>query len=85
MQRVLNSNASAFGTGQLMTAPTAQVVEINKQTLTTALKYFYTTSSKKNTVFDCVIAAVVEDYKADAIFSFDHFYKKKGFKLAEEL
>ncbi len=85
MQRVLNSNASAFGTVQLMTDPTAQVAEVNKQTLTNALKYFSTTASKKNTVFDCVVAAVAEDYKADAIFSFDRFYKKKGFKLAEEL
>ena len=29
--------------------------------------------------------AVAEEYKADAIFSFDHFYATKGFKLAEDL
>lgn len=85
MQRVLNSNASAYGTVQLMSEPASQVVEVNKQTLINSLKYFSSSSSKKNTVFDCIVAAVAEEYKADAIFSFDHFYKTKGFKLAEDL
>lgn len=85
MQRVLNSNASAYGTVQLMTEPASQVVEVNKQTLINSLKYFSPSSSKRNTVFDCIVAAVAEEYKADAIFSFDHFYKTKGFKLAEDL
>lgn len=85
MQRVLNSNASAYGTVQLMTEPASQVVEVNKQTLANSLKYFSPSASKKNTVFDCIVAAVAEEYKADAIFSFDHFYKAKGFKLAEDL
>lgn len=85
MQRVLNSNASAYGTVQLMSEPASQVVEVNKQTLVNSLKYFSPSSSKKNTVFDCIVAAVAEEYKADAIFSFDHFYKTKGFKLAEDL
>lgn len=85
MQRVLNSNASAYGAVQLMTEPASQVVEVNKQTLVNSLKYFSPSSSKKNTVFDCIVAAVAEEYKADAIFSFDHFYKNKGFKLAEDL
>lgn len=85
MQRVLNSTASAYGTAQLMTDPSIQVVEVNQQTLTTALKYFSPSVSKKNTLFDCIVAAVVEEHQADAIFSFDEFYKKKGFKLASEL
>ena len=85
MQRVLNSTASAHGTVQLMAEPASRVVEVNKQTLVNSLKYFSPSSSKKNTVFDCIVAAVAEEYKADAIFSFDHFYKTKGFKLAEDL
>lgn len=85
MQRVLNSNASAYGTVQLMGDPASQVVEVNKQTLMNSLKYFSPITSKKNTVFDCIVAAVAKEYKADAIFSFDHFYKTKGFTLAEDL
>lgn len=41
--------------------------------------------SKHATLFDGIVAAVAEKYQADAIFSFDKFYKRKGFKLASEL
>jgi predicted nucleic acid-binding protein len=85
IQRVLNSTVGAYGTAQLMTETGAQVAEVTKQTLATALKYFSPTTSKKNTLFDCIVAAVAEEYKADAIFSFDHFYVKRGFELAENL
>lgn len=85
IQRVLNSTATAYGTAQLMGSPVFEVVEVNKQTLVNALKYFSPTTSKKNTLFDCIVAAIAEEYNADAIFSFDKFYKSKGFKLASEL
>jgi len=85
MQRVLNSNASAFGTAQIMTGQDAQVLEVNKDTLTNAVEYFSPTASKKNTLFDCIVAALAKEHKADAIFSFDSFYKKRGFNLAEDL
>lgn len=42
-------------------------------------------ASKHHTLFDAIVAAVAKKYKADAIFSFDKFYKSKGFKLASEL
>lgn len=85
MQRVLNNTASAYGTAQFMGSVETNVIEVNKQTLIKALSYFSPTTSKKNTLFDCIVAAVAEEYKADAIFSFDKFYKSKGFKLASEL
>ena len=85
MQRVLNSSSSAYGTARIMTEPDTQVAEVNKQTIVNALKYFSPTTSKKNTLFDCIVAAVAEEYKADAVFSFDRFYVKKGFRLAKDL
>lgn len=85
IQRALNSGVTAFGTAQLMIDPAIEIVEVNKQTLTNAINYFSPATSKKNTMFDCVVAATAEEYKADAIFSFDKFYKSKGFKLASEL
>lgn len=85
MQRVLNSTASAYGTVQFMSDPATQVAEINQQTLSSALKYFNPKASKKDTIFDCIVAAVAEEHEADAIFSFDRFYKTKGFKLASEI
>lgn len=85
IQRALSSGVTAYGTAQLMIDPAVEVVEVNKQVLTNAVKYFSPKTSKKNTLFDCVVAATAEEYKADAIFSFDKFYKNKGFKLASEL
>lgn len=85
IQRVLNSTASAYGTAVVFTDPHVQVAEVSQETLKNALKYFSPTTSKKNTLFDCIVAAVAEEYKADAIFSFDKFYKSKGFTLASEL
>lgn len=41
--------------------------------------------SKHNTLFDAIVVAVALKYNAEAIFSFDDFYKKKGFKLASQL
>ncbi len=35
--------------------------------------------------FDAVVAACAEKLEADVIFSFDDWYQKLGFKLAEEL
>jgi predicted nucleic acid-binding protein len=68
-----------------MSEPSFNVVEVNKQTLIKASDYFSPKTSKKNTLFDCIVAALAEEYKADAIFSFDRFYSRNGFKLASEL
>ena len=85
MQRVLNSTASAYGTAVVFTNPGVQVAGVNQETIRNAIKYFSPTTSKKNTLFDCIIASVAEEYQADAVFSFDRFYKSKGFVLAGDL
>lgn len=86
LQRKLNSSVTAFGTAVAFTDPNLQIVDINNDIYRSAVNnYFHPATSKKNTLFDCIVAAVAEEYKADAIFSFDHFYKTKGFKLAGEL
>jgi predicted nucleic acid-binding protein len=85
LQTKLSSPATAYGTAQLMAGPAAHIIEINKQTLKNALVFFNPKASKKNTLFDCIVAAVAKEYKADAIFSFDKFYQKKGFRLASDL
>ncbi|MBI2310089.1 type II toxin-antitoxin system VapC family toxin [Candidatus Collierbacteria bacterium] len=84
VQRIFNSTASAYGFARLMADTSAQVVGVNKQTLVDAIKYFDPQTSKKNTLFDCIVAAVAEENEADAIFSFDKFYKRKGFVLASD-
>lgn len=85
IQRPLNNPPVAYGTAQLMANSSAQVAEVNQKTLRNAMKYFSATGSKKNTLFDCIVIAVAEEVHADAIFSFDRFYKKQGFKLTSEI
>lgn len=85
MQRVLNSGATAYGTTTAFTDSNVNVVEVNQETIKHAVQFFSPTTSKKNTLYDCIIAAVAEEHKADAIFSFDKFYKTKGFTLASDL
>lgn len=85
IQRVLNDSHRAYNVIQLATKNQFKIVEVNQHTLVDALKYFNPRSSKKNTLFDCIVAAVAEANNADAIFSFDGFYKKNGFKLASDI
>ena len=85
IQRVLSSGATAYGAAVNFTDSDINVVEINQETIKNALHYFGPTTSKKNTLFDCVVAAVAKEHHADAIFSFDKFYQKNGFKLASDL
>lgn len=37
--------------------------------------------SKQNTLFDAIVASTAENLGADAIFSFDDWYPKLGFKI----
>src|SRR3989338_9049149 len=71
LQGRLNSGATAYGTAVAFTDPNIQIAQVNQTTLRNAIKHFSPTTSKKNTLFDCVVVAVAEEYKADAIFSFD--------------
>ena len=44
---------------------------------------FENTVSKKNTIFDAIVAETAIEIEADYIFSFDKWYLKEGFKLAK--
>lgn len=85
LQGRLNSGATAYDIAVAFSDPNIQIAEVNQTTLGRAIKHFSPTTSKKNTLFDCIVAAIAEEYKADAIFSFDKFYTTHGFKLAKEL
>ena len=86
IQRVLGSGTTADGTAVSFIEPDVSIVEIGHDIYSNAVdKYFAPDASKKNTLFDCIVASVAEKYQANAIFSFDNFYKKQGFKLASEL
>lgn len=56
---------------------------INEEIMVRASQIFDTAVSKKNTLFDAIVAATAENLEADAIFSFDDWYPKLGLKLVE--
>ncbi len=85
IQRVLSDGRLAYETGIKFTAPGINILAVEQDLMVRALSFFSPSASKKNTLYDCVVAAVAEKFQADAIFSFDKFYKSMGFKLASEL
>jgi len=85
IQRVLNSTATAYEIVQLLFKSGVRIEEVNKKIVEKTLDYFDPKTSKKNTLFDCIVAVVAKYNNADAIFSFDKFYKKNGFKLVSDL
>lgn len=86
LQRKINNPAVAEETASAFVNFETQVIEVNQEIYSCAVNhYFSSKAGKKDTLFDCVVASVAEKFRADAIFSFDKFYKKHGFRLASEL
>lgn len=86
LQRVLGSAGIAHDTAIAFTQPEANLVDITHDVYTYAVQaYFQPKGSKKHTIFDCIVAAIAKKHHADAIFSFDGFYKKNGFRLTSDL
>src|SRR6266699_2987539 len=61
------------------------VQAVDQETLLTAATLYHPLASKKNTLFDAVVAALAKQLNADAIFSFDGWYGKIGLSLASDL
>lgn len=68
-----------------VTHGTLAIENTDTDLLENALKIFDPKGSKQNTLFDAIVAALAKKKKTDAIFSFDKWYKKLGFKLATDL
>lgn len=58
---------------------------VDGEMLRQALALFNLKRSKKNTLFDALVAATAKKYQSEIIFSFDGWYKKLGLKLASEV
>lgn len=56
---------------------------VNAEIQLRASERFEKTVSKKNTIFDAIVAETAVEIGADYIFSFDSWYSKEGFNLAE--
>jgi predicted nucleic acid-binding protein len=71
---------------QMVKKQSLMITPVNQETLTGALVYYQPTkTSTHNTLFDAVVAATAKAHQADAIFSFDAWYKSLGFTLAGEM
>jgi predicted nucleic acid-binding protein len=58
---------------------------VDPEILRSAAELFNPSGSKKNTLFDAVVAATAKSLNADAVFSFDEWYRKIGLRLASDL
>ncbi len=85
LKRALNQTEKAHKINHQLQKGAYSVQYLDKEILARATYYFDRADSKKNTFFDAIVAACAQNLKADAIFSFDEWYPKLGFKLASEL
>ncbi|HUD44104.1 MAG TPA: PIN domain-containing protein [Patescibacteria group bacterium] len=85
IQRKLSNPHLAAATLELFSDPNMLIETVDAEIIYQAQKYFNPNGSKKNTFFDCVVAAIAKKHQADAIFSFDGWYEKLGFTLVSHL
>lgn len=88
LQRKLKKNEEASQIAHLIAgAEFAQesIEPINGVLLKEAVEVFRQSKTQSNTLADAIVATVARKYSADAIFSFDLWYKKQGFSLISDM
>lgn len=85
LQRRLNNPQAAAELVRLVNEAKLAIEPIDDALLAEALMLFNPHGSKQNTLFDAVVAALAKRLNADAIFSFDRWYEKRGFRLVTRL
>ena len=81
----LNKPTDAAQVVQQLRAGGIPLESVDQAILLEAEKLYDPLASKKNTLFDAVVAAIAKQSQADAVFSFDQWYQKIGLKLASDL
>ncbi len=85
LQRKFSDPYLAAATLEVFTDSDIVIENVDQEIIREAKKLFDPNASKKNTLFDCVVATMAKIHHADAIFSFDKWYTKLGFKLVSDL
>ncbi|SRR5258708_4190706 len=85
LQRKFNRPDIAHELAVTLSESDENIREVNINIYNNATQIYRFTKSKQHTLFDCINLTYAQEINADAIFSFDGFYKKLGFKLASEL
>lgn len=83
LKRALNQPEKAYLLNRQLLKGSFQVEYPDQGIMNRASEMFEKTVSKKNTLFDAVVAATAEKLETQTIFSFDTWYSKEGFTLAE--
>jgi predicted nucleic acid-binding protein len=83
LKRSINQPKKAHLINQQLQEGLFQIEYVNEKILEKAMQYFNQAVSKKNTMFDAIVAATADQLGTKLIFSFDGWYPKLGFKLAE--
>jgi predicted nucleic acid-binding protein len=85
LQRKLDEPTMVIQVVDLLAGGKLRMCAVSPELLKEAVSLFNPAGSKQDTMHDAIVAAVAQQLKADAIFSFDAWYKRKGFTLAGEL
>lgn len=85
LQRKFSNPQLAASTLEFFTDSSIDIENVDQEIIREAKLLFDPKASKHNTLFDCIVAAIAKKHSADAIFSFDDWYSKLGFKLVSKL
>lgn len=86
LKRAFNQSEKAHAINKAYLAGVFRTEYISEEIMSRAAEIFDQKAvSKQNTLFDAIVAATAEKLEAEAIFSFDNWYPKLGFKLAQEI
>ena len=85
LQLRINSPKTADQILEFVKLGVFDIEPVDRDILIAASSFLEEGRSRHATLFDGIVAAIAQKYKADAIFSFDKFYEKKGFTLVSEL
>jgi predicted nucleic acid-binding protein len=85
LRRRLNDAEAAAHVIKQVETENFPVQMIERNVFTLALSLYSPFGSKRNTLFDALIAATARQLNTTLIFSFDEWYKKQGFTLVSDL
>lgn len=85
IQRKLSNPQLAALTLEIFAEENMLIENVDQEVIRESKKLFNPQGSKRNTLFDCIVATLAKKHHVDGIFSFDNWYTKLGFTLAKNL
>ena len=81
LKRAANQPEKAHLINRQLGKGSFHVEYLDEKTLLRSSEIFEQANSKRNTLFDAIVAATAEKLGSRSIFSFDSWYRKLGFEL----